>query len=61
MQKDPTGASSGNALILLKIIFGKYNERAESIAFDLLSMIPGLGRRRKRLEKYKYSATSAIG
>ena len=40
-------------------IFTKVKERAESMAIDLPSVIPGQGRRRKMPERYKYSATSA--
>ncbi|XP_068247892.1 zinc finger MYM-type protein 1-like [Palaemon carinicauda] len=40
-------------------IFTNTKERAESMAIDLASGIPGQGRRRKMPERYKYSATSA--
>ncbi|XP_068203621.1 zinc finger MYM-type protein 1-like [Palaemon carinicauda] len=40
-------------------IFTYVKERAESMATDHPSEIPGQGRRRKRPERYKYSATSA--
>ncbi|XP_066978700.1 uncharacterized protein [Macrobrachium rosenbergii] len=40
-------------------IFTKVKDRAESMAINLPSVIPGQGRRRKMPERYKYSATSA--
>ncbi|XP_068214328.1 uncharacterized protein [Palaemon carinicauda] len=40
-------------------IFTNVKERAESMAIDLPSAIPGQGRRRKIPERFKYSATSA--
>ena len=39
--------------------FTKVKERAESMAINFPSVIPGQGRRRKMPERYKYSATSA--
>ncbi|XP_066962146.1 zinc finger MYM-type protein 1-like [Macrobrachium rosenbergii] len=40
-------------------IFTKVKDRAESMAINLPTVIPGQGRRRKMPERYKYSATSA--